>query len=95
MTSEFGRVLVDQFYDEYQKDVIHYVFIPYGLYFLSTICYMSSFMISRQTEASEATREEVISSVKESKALGMMILEFSNLVLTVFGIAYSSVIEGL
>ena len=68
LNSEFVRVLVDHFYDESQKKVIKFCFIPFAIYFLSTICYMSNFVISGQVEMSEASRDEVINSVKENEA---------------------------
>ena len=110
MTSEFGRVLVDKFYDEYQKLVIYFVFIPFTIYFFSTICYMSFFMISGQDETSEASRDEVItffmisgqdetSKASRDEVINSVkeskALEISNLILTIICIAYFSVIEGL
>ena len=45
LDTEFCKILVDYFYEENLYDIKNFCFYPFAIYFFSTICYMSYFMV--------------------------------------------------
>ena len=53
LNTELVSTLIDYFYEENFKTIMIYCFAPFATYFLSTICFISYFMMRQEAQSTE------------------------------------------